>query len=81
RDNKLRNHVLLYFTDGVGEKELEIKPLNPNTIWVLIGDEELSLSNPYGQIKRIEGRVEKGEGGTAGLDMIKEYQQEHGRYF
>ncbi|WP_291652937.1 VWA-like domain-containing protein [Clostridium sp.] len=81
RDNKLRNHVLIYFTDGVGEKELEITPLNPNTIWVLTGDEELSLTNPYGKIKRIEGKVEKGEGGTTGLEMIKEYQQEHGRYF
>lgn len=81
RDNKLRNHVLIYFTDGVGEKELEVKPLNSNTIWVLTGDEDLSLSKPHGAIKRIEGRAEKGEGGTAGLEMIKEYQQEHGRYF
>jgi predicted metal-dependent peptidase len=81
RDNKLRNHALIYFTDGVGEKELEVRPFNSNTIWVLTGDEDLSLSRAYGEIKRIEGRSEKGEGGTTGLDMIKEYQQEHGRYF
>lgn len=81
KDNKMRNHVLIYFTDGVGEKELEVKPVNSNIIWVLTGDEDLSLSRPYGEIKKIEGRVKKGEGGTAGLEMIKEYQQEHGRYF
>lgn len=81
RENKLRNSVLIYFTDGVGEKELEVKPFKHNTIWVITGDEELSLEEPYGEIKRIDVKVEKGEGGTAGLDMIKEYQQEHGRYF
>ena len=81
RDNNLRNHVVVYFTDGVGEKELEYKPFKKNTIWVLTGDEDLSLNDPYGEIKKIETNAVKGEGGTAGLDMIKEYQQEHGRYF
>lgn len=81
RDNNLRNHVVVYFTDGVGEKELEYKPFKKNTIWVLTGDEDLSLNEPYGEIKKIETNAVKGEGGTAGLDMIKEYQQEHGRYF
>ena len=81
KENNLKNHILVYFTDGVGEKELEVKPIKPNTIWVLIGDEELSLKNPYGQIKRIESKIEKGEGATFGLEMIKEYQREQGRYF
>ncbi|MGG7212453.1 VWA-like domain-containing protein [Clostridium nigeriense] len=81
KENKLRNSVLIYFTDGIGEKELEVRPFKPNTIWVLTGEDELSLENPYGEIKRITTKAEKGEGGTAGLDMIKEYQQDHGRYF
>lgn len=81
REHNLRNSVLIYFTDGVGEKELEVKPFRNNTIWVLTGDEDLSLENPYGEIKKITTKLEKGEGGTAGLEMIKEYQQEHGRYF
>lgn len=81
KENNLKNHILVYFTDGVGEKELEVKPKKSNTIWVLIGNEELSLKNPYGQIKRIESKVEKGEGATFGLEMIKEYQREQGRYF
>lgn len=81
KENNLKNHILIYFTDGVGEKELEVKPIKPNTIWVLIGDEELSLKNPYGQIKRIESKIEKGEGATFGLEAIKEYQREQGRYF
>lgn len=81
KENKLRNSVLIYFTDGIGEKELEVRPFKPNTIWVLTGEDELSLENSYGEIKRITTKAEKGEGGTAGLDMIKEYQQDHGRYF
>ena len=81
KENNLRNSVLIYFTDGVGEKALEVKPFKSNTIWVITGDEELSLEKPYGIIKRISIHVEKGEGGTAGLEMIKEYQQEHGRYY
>lgn len=81
KDNKLKNHVLIYFTDGAGEKELEVNSFKFNTIWILTGDEELSLINPFGKIKRINIKIEKGEGGTAGLEMVKEYQQEHGRYF
>ncbi|WP_300381548.1 VWA-like domain-containing protein [Clostridium sp.] len=81
KDNRMRNHVLIYFTDGVGEKELEVKPISKNVIWVLTGDDELSLNTTFGRIKKIDIKVEKGEGGTTGLEMIKEYQQEHGRYY
>ena len=77
----MRNHVLIYFTDGVGEKELELKPISKNVIWVLTGDDDLSLNTVFGRIKKIDAKVEKGEGGTTGLEMIKEYQQEHGRYY
>ena len=43
-DNRLRNHVLIYFTDGLGEEVLSIKPYNYKTIWVLTGKEtEISL--------------------------------------
>ena len=81
KDNRMRNHVLIYFTDGVGEKELELKPISKNVIWVLTGDEDLSLKTVFGRIKKIDAKSEKGEGGTTGLEMIKEYQQEHGRYY
>lgn len=81
KDNKLNNQVLIYFTDGVGEKELEVKPSTKNVIWVLTGDDELSLKEPFGRIKNIEAREEKGEGGTAALQMVKDYQTEHGRLY
>ena len=61
KERKLRNSVLIYFTDGVGEKELEVKPFKNNTIWVLTGDEDLSLEKPYGEIKKITTKAEKGE--------------------
>jgi predicted metal-dependent peptidase len=57
-DNKMKNNILVYFTDGLGEEELNIKPINRNTIWILTGKEEkLSLKNPFGVIKKLSGTV------------------------
>ncbi|NFO04532.1 hypothetical protein FDB23_10455 [Clostridium botulinum] len=69
-ENNLRNSVLIYFTDGVGEKELEIKPLNKRIIWVLIGSEEFSLKNTYGIVKRIGNDKEEKLEGNVGLRMV-----------
>ncbi|UZP03040.1 hypothetical protein JW813_15175 [Clostridium botulinum] len=69
-ENNLRNSVLIYFTDGVGEKELEIKPLNKRIIWVLIGSEEFSLKNTYGIVKRIANDKEEKLEGNVGLRMV-----------
>ena len=71
KSNNMRNVILIYFTDGVGEKELEIRPINKNTIWVLTGKEELSLTKSYGQIKRISKDTVEGTGGSTGLDMLR----------
>lgn len=71
-DNNLRNSVLIYFTDGVGEKDLEIKPINKKTIWVISGNEELSLENPYGEIKRINTERKEIVEGNIGLKMVNE---------
>ena len=69
-ENNLRNAVLIYFTDGVGEKELGIKPLNKRIIWVLIGSEEFSLKNHYGTVKRISSDKEEKVEGNIGLRMV-----------
>lgn len=54
RENGMRNHLLIYFTDGLGEEQLEIVPSNYRTLWVLTGKgEKLSLARPYGEIKRL----------------------------
>lgn len=71
-DNNLRNAVLIYFTDGVGEKELGVKPINKKTIWVLSGNEELSLNNSYGYIKRINTERKELIEGNLGLKMVNE---------
>lgn len=71
-DNNLRNVILIYFTDGVGEEELEVKPINKKTLWIISGDKELSLKNPYGDIKRINSdKIEVIEG-NLGLQMVNE---------
>ncbi|MEG1482406.1 vWA domain-containing protein [Clostridium sp.] len=71
KENRLSDRVLIYFTDGVGETELEVKPTVRNIIWVLTDEEELSLRDKFGTIKKLKGKLNKGEGGSAALDMIR----------
>lgn len=81
KENNLRNNTLIYFTDGVGEKELTTKPVNNNTIWVLSGKEELSLEKPFGIIKRINQNKVVGEGKSSALEMIREVVSNLAREF
>ncbi len=78
-DNNLRNTVLIYFTDGVGEKELGVKPINKKIIWVISGSEELSLKNQYGEIKRINTEKKESIEGNIGLKMVNEAIHEWAR--
>lgn len=71
-DNNLRNAVLIYFTDGVGEKELSVKPINKKTIWVISGNQELSLNNVYGEVKKINTEEKEVPEGNIGLKMLNE---------
>lgn len=70
-EKKLRNHLLIYFTDGIGERELSIKPINSKTLWVLTGAEEsLSLINPPGEVKKLSNKkIEKNDVTIAIEDM------------
>lgn len=79
RDNRLKDCILIYFTDGVGEKVLEIKPANKRIIWVLTGEEELSIDNPIGEIKKLERNIIVGEGKGAAIELVKEVIHEWAR--
>ncbi|WP_294155455.1 VWA-like domain-containing protein [uncultured Clostridium sp.] len=70
RDNSMKNCILVYFTDGVGEKRLALKPFNKKTLWVICGHDELSLENPYGEIKRIQREKQEKIEGNIGLQMV-----------
>ncbi|MGL5245053.1 MAG: VWA-like domain-containing protein, partial [Sarcina sp.] len=72
KENNMREYILVYFTDGVGEKTLEIKPINSRTLWVLTGDEDLSLDKPYGTIKRITKEKKETYGHNYGLQELRE---------
>lgn len=49
-DRFFRDAVLIYFTDGYGEREIP-KPKTYRNLWVVLGDEEnLSLKEPYGTV-------------------------------
>lgn len=61
-ENRLRDHVLIYFTDGLGEETLSIKPYNYKTIWVLTGKEtEISLKEPMGRVIKLDSTNVKRE--------------------
>lgn len=70
KENNLRDSILIYFTDGVGEKELGIVPINKKIIWVLCGDDDLSLDKAYGEIKRIDSKKHEKLEGNIGLQMV-----------
>lgn len=72
REKNLRNSILIYFTDGLGEKELTVKPINKKVLWVIIGKEEFSLDKSFGPIKRINIERVVGEGKTAALEMMRD---------
>ncbi|GIM29452.1 peptidase [Clostridium polyendosporum] len=72
RENNMRNHILIYFTDGVGEEELKIRPINQKILWVLTGQENLSLKNPFGEIKRLTRKEKENYGYDYGLQAMRD---------
>jgi predicted metal-dependent peptidase len=76
-NHRMRNHLLIYFTDGVGEEELKYAPINYKTLWVITGKgEKLSLKDSYGEVKRLSNiKVEKADP-TYAKDTMKELLME-----
>lgn len=70
--NSLYEHGLIYFTDGVGEKELGVIPKIKNIIWVLIGNEKHSLVKNYGFISRINEDTQDKLGRDYAINLVKE---------
>lgn len=49
-----KDALLVFFTDGGGERQLSIRPYHHKTLWVLTGESgHLSLSEPYGEVKEL----------------------------
>lgn len=72
KDNNMRDYILIYFTDGVGEKVLDTIPINDKTLWVLTGDSSLSLEKPYGKVIKLEREKREIYGATYGLEELRE---------
>lgn len=71
-EKKLRNYVLIFFTDGLGEKVLKVQPYNYKTIWVLTGREQnLSVEKEYGVVVKLNNSMDKKEAAN-GYDLIRE---------
>ena len=73
KEKSWRNHILIYFTDGLGEQELKVKPIHFKTLWVLTGKgEKLSLKEPYGEVKRLKAISGEEVDNTYGLKVMRE---------
>lgn len=54
KDKNLRRSILVYFTDGWGERTLSIRPVHFRTLWVLTGkNQDLSVSPTYGDVREL----------------------------
>ena len=52
--NNTKCNLLIYFTDGKGERKLEVIPRGYRTLWVISGrGDELSLDESYGPVKKL----------------------------
>ena len=52
--NNTKCNLLIYFTDGKGERKLEVVPRGYRTLWVISGrGDELSLDESYGPVKKL----------------------------
>ena len=78
KENNLRDYYLLYFTDGKGEKELLEKPINRSTLWIITGNEELSVKEYPGQIVFLKVKEDHREEESYGIKAAKEMQKEWG---
>ncbi len=60
KEENLRNTLLIYFTDGMGEDKLDIRPAHYKTIWVVRG-EKLSLRDSYGEVIYLKNSAKENE--------------------
>lgn len=70
------NCLLIYFTDGMGEKKLSVKPQH-NTFFIVSG-EELSLEKPPGRVIYLQKEERKDSSGY-GLEAMRELLHEWAR--
>jgi predicted metal-dependent peptidase len=74
--NESSNSILIYFTDGLGENEMQVKETHRNTIWVLTGQEqELSLKSPPGVVLKLSNGKKK-EMNILALEYLKNEMKE-----
>lgn len=71
--NQVQADLLIYFTDGKGEKRLQVEPKHYKILWLLVGeDAKLSVQNPWGLVKHIEQTVKEVDP-TADFERVDGY--------
>ncbi|WP_052447260.1 VWA-like domain-containing protein [Clostridium polynesiense] len=73
KENSLKDHFLIYFTDGKGEEKLTSLPVNYKTLWVLTGGQEvLSLKEYPGEIVKLGKENSSADKNDYGIKVAKE---------
>ncbi len=69
--NTKKFNLLIYFTDGKGERNLKSKPKGYKVLWVISGKgDKLSLKNPYGAVKKLSKVEEKNKASMLDLKDV-----------
>ena len=69
--NTKKFNLLIYFTDGKGERTLKSKPKGYKVLWVISGKgDKLSLKNPYGAVKKLSKIEEKNKASMLDLKDV-----------
>lgn len=64
-------NLLIYFTDGKGEKKLKVKPRGYKVLWVISGmEQQISLENSYGVVKRLSQVEQKNKSNMLDLKDV-----------
>lgn len=69
KEENQRDTLLIYFTDGQGERQLELRPIHHKTLWMVKGD-KLSLADPHGDVIYLRKETPENEP-TYGIQVMR----------
>lgn len=70
KEENLRDTLLIYFTDGLGEDRIEVRPGHYKTVWVVKGD-RISLKDPMGDVVYLKAPKKDDANSSYGIEVMR----------
>ncbi len=70
KEENLRSTLLIYFTDGLGEDRIEVRPSHHKTVWVVKGD-RISLKDPMGEVVYLKSSKKDPGNASYGIEVMR----------